>query len=59
LQRRFGERADWYRAQIGRLAGPVQISEEEERRIRRDLEQLTQGEGQSAPATQTDFAEMV
>jgi GTP-binding protein EngB required for normal cell division len=40
LQRRFGERADWYRAQIGRLAGPAQISEEDATKIRRDLEQL-------------------
>jgi GTP-binding protein EngB required for normal cell division len=50
LQRRFGERADWYRAQIGRLVGPGQISEEEETSIRRDLEQLTQWEEQAAPA---------
>jgi GTP-binding protein EngB required for normal cell division len=59
LQRRFGERADWYRAQIGRLAGPAQLSEDEVTKIRRDLEQLTQPEDQAAPATRTDLAEMV
>jgi GTP-binding protein EngB required for normal cell division len=50
LQRRFGERADWYRAQIGQLAGPAQISEEEATKIRRDLKRLTQSEDQAAPA---------
>jgi hypothetical protein len=58
LQHRFGERADWYRAQIGQLAGPGQISEEEETKIRRDLEQLTQREDQAAPDIRTDFAQL-
>jgi hypothetical protein len=59
LQTRFGERADWYRAQIGRLTGPAQISEDEKTKIRRDLEQLTQREDQAAPAVRTEFAEAV
>jgi hypothetical protein len=59
LQRRFGERADWYRAQIGRLAGPAQISEEDATKIRRDLEQLARQEDQAAPDMRTDFAKSV
>lgn len=43
LRRRFGERADWYRARIGQLSGGMQISEEEKLSISRDLEQLAQG----------------
>jgi len=42
LQRRFGERADWYRAQIERQAGDSQISPDEEKLLRLDLERLRQ-----------------
>lgn len=59
LQRRFGERADWYRAQIGRLTDPAQISEEEAAKIRRDLEQLAQREDQAATDMRTEFVRSV
>jgi GTP-binding protein EngB required for normal cell division len=55
LQRRFGERADWYRAHIGRLTGNTEISEEEEQSIRRDLEQLARWQDQ----TELDTREVV
>ena len=40
LQRRFGERADWYRAQIERETSGAQISPEEEKALRLDLQRL-------------------
>lgn len=49
LQRRFGARADWYRAHIERLAGSNGVSQEEEDAIRRDLKQLTKPQEQSHP----------
>lgn len=42
LQRRFGERADWYRAQIERQTSGSQTSPDEEEALRLDLERLRQ-----------------
>jgi GTP-binding protein EngB required for normal cell division len=42
LQRRFGERADWYRAQIERETSSSQVSPDEEKALRLDLKQLRQ-----------------
>lgn len=51
LQRRFGERADWYRAYIARQTGGSEISADERNAVRLSLHRLRQWHKQAEPGS--------
>jgi len=51
LQLRFGERADWYRAQIERQSSGSEISPDEEKALQLDLETFAEWRNQAGPGS--------